>query len=144
MCFTAICPTVHILVKKHKCEPQGGANVKVSWSPKSQICVMLYFLSFYVHVGSMCVMCSWSTTESNRLTKRKERPAVMAVHSQSLSSVADVLLQSQRTSARSSSTLWAPTTTVLQLRRLRPGLSKVHLVKLHDTCCSISGGTWEN
>lgn len=71
-------------------------------------------------------------------SKDQEKPAVVAVHSQRLSSVADVLLQRQGTSTRSCSTLGAPAT-ILELRRIHSSLSKIHLVKLHNTCWGILG-----
>lgn len=83
-------------------------------------------------------MCSSPSLRYVHDEKQKDEPAVVAVDSQSLSGVTDVLLQRQRTSTRSSSssTLRAPTT-ILKLRRVQPGLSQIHLVKLHDTCWNI-------
>ena len=71
-------------------------------------------------------------------SKDKEKPAVVAVHSQRLSSVADVLLQRQGTSTRSCSTLRAPAT-ILELRHIHSSFSKIHLIKLHNTCLGILG-----
>lgn len=89
-------------------------------------------------------MCSSPSLRYVHDEKQKDEPAVVAVDSQSLSGVTDVLLQRQRTSTHSSSstsstpssTLRAPTT-ILKLRRVQPGLSQIHLVKLHDTCWNI-------
>lgn len=104
---------------------------------------MLFYnsLSLHVHVGLN--LCSSPSLRYVHDEKQKDEPAVVAVDSQSLSGVTDVLLQRQRTSTRSStssstpsSTLRAPTT-ILKLRRVQPGLSQIHLVKLHDTCWNI-------
>lgn len=81
-------------------------------------------------------LCQCHLAKTTLSVKKKTLPAVLAVHSQSLPSVADVLLQRQRTSTCSSSsstTVRAPTT-ILELGCLHSGLSKIHLIKLDDTC----------
>lgn len=60
----------------------------------------------------------------------------MAVHSQGLSGVADILLQSQRTSTDSCPAVRTPGT-VLQLGSFHSSLSQIHLVELNNTCGRI-------
>lgn len=60
----------------------------------------------------------------------------MAVHSQGFPSVADVLLQSQRTSTNSCPALRTPGT-ILQVGSFHSSLSQIHLVELNNTCGRI-------
>ncbi len=99
---------------------------------------VLFFFSFL-----LSYLCFSRQNRIKSSNKENYKPAVMAVHSQSLSGIADVLLQRQRTSSSSSSSssLGAPTT-ILELGRLHSGLSEIHLVKLHNTCWHILGRAW--
>lgn len=60
-------------------------------------------------------------------------PAVVAVHAEGLPGIADVLLQSQRASACSCSTLRTPGP-ILVLGSIRRSLSQIHLVEFNNTC----------